>query len=384
MLENTDTKITSTQISPSGVNATGIAHVYYSFVVGNAIHLESAHKKLSFPEKERSRIRSRSRVSKYFDFTAAPVRVTHTQAEYELSSKFRTRPFIEAMIFDFGAISIRFQIPISGPFEDLVQLSALLYENQYLIEQARSVVDSIVKEIGEFVTNMAVADHIEDYSVFQIEQFTPHLTIDQLTYDHASTVASILCSEVQELSEGAIEERIANRISYSSKDVTFVDWNSAIVFDSNPDEILKVLEFINVALMEYSYLDSKLDSALDEFYNYFAKSRVGVSLGLNSLKRELRRIGQFQIDSAILFEGVSNALKLLGDEFLARLYRLASKRLGLADWDESISRKLKTIESIYDKISGEESRSRMEILEWIIIILIAVSILLPFIPGFGK
>ena len=69
--------------------------------------------------------------------------------------------------------------------------------------------------------------------------------------------------------------------------------------------------------------------------------------------------------------------------FLARLYKLSYERLKLKTWENSIARKLQTIESIYQKFSDAESTRRLEILEWIIIILLAVSILMPFIPGMG-
>jgi hypothetical protein len=39
------------------------------------------------------------------------------------------------------------------------------------------------------------------------------------------------------------------------------------------------------------------------------------------------------------------------DQYLARVYRLASQRCHLADWDASIMRKLYTMESIYEKIA---------------------------------
>jgi uncharacterized Rmd1/YagE family protein len=39
------------------------------------------------------------------------------------------------------------------------------------------------------------------------------------------------------------------------------------------------------------------------------------------------------------------------------------------------------LESIYEKVADQAATHRMEVLEWIIIILIAVSILLPFVPG---
>ena len=88
------------------------------------------------------------------------------------------------------------------------------------------------------------------------------------------------------------------------------------------------------------------------------------------------------MDSAVLFEGVNNSLKLLGDQYLARLYRTAADRFHLAEWDTTILRKLETLDGIYSKISDIVTARRMELLEWIIIVLIAVSIALPFFSGF--
>jgi uncharacterized Rmd1/YagE family protein len=90
------------------------------------------------------------------------------------------------------------------------------------------------------------------------------------------------------------------------------------------------------------------------------------------------------MDSAVLFEGVNNAIKLIGDQYLARVYRLAAKRFHLAERDEAIERKLRTLESLYDKMANEAAARRMEILEWIVIILIAVSIVIPFMVSGSK
>ncbi len=97
----------------------------------------------------------------------------------------------------------------------------------------------------------------------------------------------------------------------------------------------------------------------------------------------MEKIAQLQVDNALLFESVNNALKLLGDQYMARVYTNAAKRFHLADWDASILRKLSTLESIYDKITERVASQRMELLEWIIIVLIALSIVvtLPGIAG---
>lgn len=49
-----------------------------------------------------------------------------------------------------------------------------------------------------------------------------------------------------------------------------------------------------------------------------------------------------------------------------------------------ILRKQHTIDGLYQQLADEHANRPMEVLEWIIIILIAVSIVLPFIPGVGK
>jgi uncharacterized Rmd1/YagE family protein len=60
---------------------------------------------------------------------------------------------------------------------------------------------------------------------------------------------------------------------------------------------------------------------------------------------------------------------------------MAGRRFHLSEWDASIGRKLQTLESIYQKVSDRAATRRMEVLEWIIIVLIAVSI---FLPMLGK
>ena len=107
--------------------------------------------------------------------------------------------------------------------------------------------------------------------------------------------------------------------------------------------------------------------------------RAGFVLRVVADRAYLRDISQWQVDSAILFEGVNNVLKLLGDQYLARVYRLTAERFHLNEWDGSILRKLETLESIYQKISDQMVSRRMEVLEWIIIVLIAISIVLPFV-----
>ena len=83
--------------------------------------------------------------------------------------------------------------------------------------------------------------------------------------------------------------------------------------------------------------------------NSLAAARI-TALGAGLGARTMRQISRMQLEGAILFERVSNAPKLLGDQFLARVYRLAAQRFHLSEWNASILRKLDTIEDFYQQM----------------------------------
>ena len=168
-------------------------------------------------------------------------------------------------------------------------------------------------------------------------------------------------------------------MSFGLDDMTIVDWNAALIVDREGDDIRAVLEFANVELLEMRYLDQKLDRALDRAYEALSRRSWNLLRIFGYYSADLRRVAELQVDNALLFEGVNNTLKLLGDQYLARVYALVNRRFHIGEWDTSILRKLQTLESIYEKISDQATNRRMEILEWVIIFLIAASILLELI-----
>src|SRR5437764_13729817 len=170
---------------------------------------------------------------------------------------------------------------------------------------------------------------------------------------------------------------MSRRISFGVDDLTVVDWNSAIVIDTDAEDIIAILEFANVELMEMRNLDHRLDDALTLAYETLSK-RPWRRFPFGSDPAQLQRVAQWQVDAAILFEGVNNSLKLVGDQYLARLYRSATDRFHMVEWDATIIRKLETLDGIYSKISDRVASRRMETMEWIIIALIVIEIVMPF------
>lgn len=82
------------------------------------------------------------------------------------------------------------------------------------------------------------------------------------------------------------------------------------------------------------------------------------------------------MDAATLFERVSSAVKLFGDQFFGRVYQAVSERFHFKAWDRAITRKLDVLDGIYQKVGDRATARRLEVLEWIVIILIAIELIL--------
>ena len=318
-------------------------------------------------EAERPRFRRNIRVPEYFDYDPAPLRVTKSVASVTIGT-WATTEVMEFTLFDFGAISAMFRIPLSGTLVDLVALSEEFYDHATLAAEARRHASDLVSTVAETINQVSFSEELEDYLIFEIGSFLPKTPISEVREVHALALAQVLRAEHEVLSDDEVRDALAMQISYSPADRAIIDWNGAILFGTELEDVRAVLEFATLELLEFRVLDAKLDESLDRSYAALTQRK--------RYKADLRRIGQFQVDSAAAFEGVQNALKLLGDQYLARVYSLASNRFHLKQWDESIRRKLETIDSIYLKMSDRAATQRLEALEWVIIILIAVSIAL--------
>lgn len=344
----------------------GACHSIFVYDIAFSIDLNETERRItSF--KQRETIKHKRRAPRYFEYHPAPLRISQDAG-------------VELVVYDFGAVSVVYRMPLTGGFSDLLSLSEDMYENERLLSDSRRRVEELLKVIQPAVSKANISTFVEDYLIFQIEAFAEPISIQELTTRHAPQIAQILRAESSELSGDEVTDALSHRISFGKDDVAIIDWNAALLVDKEAEDVLTVLEYANVELLEMRFLDRRLDDALGLAYERLSKRSQKWSL-FRSDPSDLRDISQWQMDSAILFEGVNNVLKLLGDQYLARLYRLVGQRFHLTDWDASILRKLETLESIYQKISDQLVSRRMEVLEWIIILLIAISIVLPFFSG---
>lgn len=354
----------------------GACHVMFAYDIGYGINLDKAQTMLASEGSTRPGLKHGPRTPGSIQYEPPPVRVFRP-VEPRTVAGITTAPDVEAALYDFGVVCLTWRLPIAGQLDALSPLAVALYENPDLLAASKAIAADLLAHIAPAVSRPRLSELVEDYVVFHIEAWEGPPDAAAIISAHTADVARILRAEHADLSHDEITESLAVRASYTRADAAVIDWNAALLLGPDQDDLLAILEFANVELLELRYLDSRLDAALTQAYE--AVQRGTGFLGRASAAN-LRRIAGLQVDAAMLFEGVNNALKLIGDQYLARVYRLIGHRLHLPDWDASILRKLATLETIYDKVNDRQATRRLEILEWIIIILIALSILTSFVP----
>jgi hypothetical protein len=371
----------TTDFQPASIKSpiiqSAVSYVIFAYDAARSINLDLADRRIH-EATERPTIAHKRRTPSYFEFQPPPLRVSRDAERFKIG-KFATRPSLDVMVYDFGAVAVIYALPVEGSFEDLLALSEDLYDNEALLTDSRLRVSQLVAVIGDAASQAHESPVVEDYVIFHVEGFAEPVDINRLCTDHGREIAQILRAERQALSEQEVDDALGVRISYGLQDLTIVDWNATLLIDREGEDVRAVLEFANVELLELRYLDEKLDRALDQAHGTLSRRSWGLPRILGSYGADLRSLAELQVDNAALFEGVNNTLKLLGDQYLARVYRLVNRRFHLDEWDSSILRKLQTLESIYEKISDQASNRRMELLEWVIIFLIAFSIALEFV-----
>jgi hypothetical protein len=361
------------QSSSTGSIGRGTCYALFAYDVGIAIRLEEAGRRIT-AAKERSGIQPKRRAPEYFEFRPQPLRVILDAPELTLG-RFRTTGGVEVLLYDFGAVSVTYRVPVEGTFADLLALSEELYGNAQLLADSRHHVERLMAAIGAAVDRPNILPHVEDYLVFHVAE--PAGSVSAPVWagqEHA--MARVLRSERMALAADEVRDATSCAIAFAPEDYALIDWNAALLFGPGLDDTRAVLEYANAELLEMRVLDQQLDAALDQAYEVLTRAHPPRFRLPGAWRTGSERIAQLQVDSALLFERVTNSVKLLGDQYLARVYRLASQRFHLAAWDSGILRKLETLDNIYEKLTDRAATRRMEVLEWVIILLIALEIVI--------
>lgn len=354
----------------------GRLHAFVAFDWADEIDLDHARRLLPAETQDLAR---RRRTPSSIGYRPAPLRYPLGSVKFELPGYGSLEATAEAIVFDFGGVSVSLQVSIERAANELRQLAACLAESQPVIEAARQVATELFNKLQGAMQQPRWSPLVEEYFVFELPPGGPLPPTEVLLSEHADWLASLVRLEGEPLSGEEVNAAVQSRISYSPADMLLADWSAAVLIDRDCEETLQAIEFANLQLLEYRYIDNLLDDRLAAAYSTLHRTVRSWLPFWRTQGRSLRYLGELRLDVNRLFERTGNALKLVGDQYLARVYRLVAGRLHLADWEHSIRSSLDVVEGAYQVLSDQSASLRIELLEVIVIILIGAEIVMAMV-----
>ena len=284
----------------------------------------------------------------------------------------------EMKYYDYGVLSLIFELPFSGSWEKLTALASRWIWDVDFAAQATEVVRKKLEPIGPALVKPYKQWLSEDYLIFHIREIDGSSSVMDLLQKHGSRIAQVVRGDTGKLAESECNEVLQSRISYYATDLTVIGWNAAFIYDtaSGAQTAIQLLEYANSQLLEFRHYDDLLTKELDRVYTLLDEG-TGI-LARWRLARSATRLHTVLLDVAELTEHADNAIKFLSDMFSARLYKLAALKVGVPDYKDLVTQKVRTAEELYRFMVDQFNQSRAFFLELTVVIILVIELVYLF------
>lgn len=280
------------------------------------------------------------------------------------------KPFVK--IFDVGVLSISYEVSFRvAALIDLVPYHQLTVGGVALAARAERLCSLVAENLkAVMVKPTAERPAVEAYTAFCLEEVGGG--VREWAAASRQEIAGLLGEEAvsERLAKGQVDETMRLALSYTTEDVTVIDWDAALVVDRSGyyDDVLYMIELANLQLEEYKLLDDRLDrhflEAYDDLEHYQKLPRI-----LFGPTARVRALRAYRMDITKMSEEVSNITKFVGDWYLARVYLACKERFHLKHWESSVDQKLLELDRMYSLVQTEMYERRMLVLEILIVAL---------------
>jgi len=245
--------------------------------------------------------------------------------------------------------------------EDPLSMSAI---------QQREVIERNLRE--RFIpVELQTSGMFEEYAILLLThtRTSPEKFVDS----HAVQIGRFIRSQREVLDQPELEGILSSRIRYSTKDLTVVDWEGAVIIAENGDfqSDIELLKIGNYQLLRYRMLDKLVERMLDKINESFFinKRRPRATRGA------IRDIVQHRLEVMLDFERTEQNLLLIGDWYTAKLYTAIRDELYLEEWKTTIRGKLDNLEGMVQTIkenfalSFETLMDRLQMVGWVVLLI---------------
>jgi hypothetical protein len=284
----------------------------------------------------------------------------------------------EIKYYDYGVLSVVFELPFSGGWDKLTALASRWVWDVDFAAQAAAIVRASLERATAALIKPYKEWLSEDYLIFHVREIDGSPSVAELIREHGPRIAQVVRGDTGQLAESECNEVLQSRISYYANDLAVIGWNAAFLYDSasGAETAVQLLEYANSQLLEFRHYDDLLTEELERVYTLLDKGTG--TLARWRLARSATRLHTVLLDVAELTEHADNAIKFLSDMFAARLYKLAALKVGVPDYKELVTRKVHTAEELYRFMVDQFNQSRAFFMELTVVIILVVELVYLF------
>jgi hypothetical protein len=284
----------------------------------------------------------------------------------------------EIKYYDYGVLSVLFQLPFSGDWSRLVGLASRWVWDVDFAGHASRIVQEKVKRAASAMTKPYPNHLSEDYLIFHVREISGVSMAKQVVAEYGGRIAQVVRGEMLELAESEVAEVMHSRISYYPTDLTVIGWNAAFLYDTTAgaEAAIQLLEYANSQLLEFRHYDELLTRELEHVYTQLEAGSG--RLGRWRMARSATRLQTTLLEVVELTEHADNAIKFLSDMFSARLYKLAAAKVGVPDYKDLVNQKVQTAGELYRYMVDQFNQSRAFFLELTVVVILIVELVFLF------
>jgi hypothetical protein len=278
--------------------------------------------------------------------------------------------------YDYGVLSVVFELPFSGDWDTLVRLSSRWVWDTDFTSFAQRIAKQKIERARPALVKLYDDWLHEDYFVFHVRECAGGPSANELLAAEGGRIAQIVRGETVPLSDGERQEILQQRISYYPNDLAVIGWNGAFLYDSaaGAETVIQLLEYANSQLLEFRHYDELLTRELQSVYDFMDHGKTGILARWRTAKRATR-LHTVLLDVDELTERADNAIKFLSDMFSARLYKVAASKIGVTDYRDLVNQKVHTAEELYRFMVDQFHQSRAFVLELMVVIILIIDLI---------
>jgi hypothetical protein len=287
--------------------------------------------------------------------------------------------------FDYGVACVELEMRFDTDWDGLVLSSSRWTSTPELETRTSELLRTRLERVRPALVQPYASWLSEDYYVIHLtkalDEVAAPLTAESLLSTRGSQIAKIVRGESMPLADSECREALQSCISYYPNDLLVVGWIAAFVYDTPEGAVatIQLLEYANTQLLEFRHYDELLTTRLKDVYQMLEEKRGPTRRWRQA--RQAEHLNAMRLDVIELTERSDNAIKFLSDMFYARAYRIASNKVGVADYRNLVEQKLRIAAELYESLVNSFHEARAFFLELMVVAILVIELVHLFRSG---